>query len=51
MNTTSRHTVLIVVAHTDDKAIGLGEKIANYVQKGDIVYGISMTNGIGARDG
>ncbi len=48
---TKKHTVLVVVAHTDDEALGLGGTIARHVQNGDIVYGISMTDGVGARGG
>jgi len=42
--------VLVVVAHSDDEALGLGGTIAKHFENGDIIYGISMTNGIGARD-
>jgi len=41
--------VLFIVAHPDDEALGLGGTIARHVQNGDEVYGISMTNGVGAR--
>ena len=51
MNTANRHTVLVVVAHTDDEALGLGGTIAKHVENGDIVYGVSMTDGVGARGG
>ena len=50
-NTTNRHIVLVIVAHTDDEALGLGGTIAKHVESGDIVYGISMTDGLGARGG
>lgn len=47
----TKHTILVVVAHTDDEALGLGGTIAKHVENGDIVYGISMTDGISARSG
>lgn len=50
-NTTNRHTVLVVVAHTDDESLGLGGTIAKHFENGDIVFGISMTDGVGARGG
>lgn len=50
MNSKNKHTVLVVVAHTDDETLGLGGTIAKHVDNGDIVYGISMTDGVGARD-
>ncbi len=42
--------VLIVVAHTDDEVLGAGATIAWHVAKGDSVYAISMTDGVGARN-
>jgi LmbE family N-acetylglucosaminyl deacetylase len=50
-NTINRHTVLVVVAHTDDEVLGLGGTIAKHVENGDIVYSVSMTDGLGARGG
>ncbi|CAN1499465.1 thiol_BshB1, bacillithiol biosynthesis deacetylase BshB1 [Burkholderiaceae bacterium] len=47
----SKKVVLVIVAHTDDETIGIGGAIAKHVESGDTVYGISMTNGVGARDG
>ncbi|MBE3024363.1 PIG-L family deacetylase [Janthinobacterium sp. GW458P] len=47
----NRHTVLVVIAHTDDEALGLGGTIARHVENGDIVYAVSMTDGVGARGG
>jgi LmbE family N-acetylglucosaminyl deacetylase len=41
--------VLVIVAHTDDETIGLGGTIAKHVENGDFVYGVSMTDGVGAR--
>lgn len=49
MNSTNKRTVLVVIAHTDDEALGLGGTIAKHVENGDSVFGISMTNGLGAR--
>jgi len=45
----NRQTVLVVVAHKDDEVLGMGGTIAKHSHCGDIVYGISMTDGIGAR--
>ena len=42
--------VLIVVAHTDDETIGMGGTIKKHINKGDDVFAISMTDGIGSRD-
>lgn len=42
--------ILIVVAHTDDEALGLGGTIARHYKEGDEIYAISMTDGIGARN-
>lgn len=41
--------ILVVVAHRDDETIGLGGTIARHVSNGDLVYCISMTDGVGAR--
>lgn len=41
--------VLVVVAHTDDETLGCGGTIARHVQNGDKVFGVSMTDGVGAR--
>ncbi len=42
--------VLVVVAHTDDETLGCGGTIARHVRNGDTVYGVSMTNGVDARN-
>lgn len=42
--------ILVVVAHTDDEAIGMGGTIAKHVSAGDDVYCIAMTNGVSARE-
>ena len=39
--------VLIVVAHTDDEAFGMGGTICKHVINGDLVYAIAMTDGVG----
>jgi N-acetylglucosamine malate deacetylase 1 len=44
------HTVLVIVAHSDDEALGCGGTIARHVAEGDAVVAISMTDGLGARD-
>lgn len=41
--------VLVVVAHTDDETLGCGGTIARHARNGDRVYGVAMTNGVGAR--
>lgn len=45
-----KKTVLIVVAHTDDETLGMAGTIYKHSQKGDRVYSISMTNGVGSRN-
>ncbi|CAN1514266.1 thiol_BshB1, bacillithiol biosynthesis deacetylase BshB1 [Methylophilaceae bacterium] len=45
------HIVLVIVAHPDDESFGLGATIAKHVENGDIVYAMSMTDGVSARDG
>ena len=42
--------VLIVVAHSDDESISMAGAILKHVNKGDKVYVVSMTDGVGARD-
>lgn len=41
--------VLVVVAHTDDETLGCAGTIARHVKNGDKVFGVSMTDGVGAR--
>ena len=41
--------VLVVVAHTDDETLGCAGTLARHVRNGDKVYGVSMTDGVGAR--
>jgi LmbE family N-acetylglucosaminyl deacetylase len=43
-------TVVIVVAHSDDEALGCGGAIARHVAQGDSVAVISMTDGVGSRE-
>ena len=42
--------VLVVVAHSDDESISMAGTIAKHIKKGDKVYVVSMTDGVGARD-
>jgi len=42
--------VLVVVAHSDDESISMAGTIRKHVEKGDKVFVISMTDGVGARD-
>jgi LmbE family N-acetylglucosaminyl deacetylase len=44
-------TILFIVAHTDDETLGAGGAIARHVERGDIVYGLSMTDGVSSRKG
>jgi LmbE family N-acetylglucosaminyl deacetylase len=41
--------VLVVVAHSDDEALGCAGTIARHIRNGDKVFGVSMTNGVGSR--
>jgi LmbE family N-acetylglucosaminyl deacetylase len=42
--------VLVVVAHSDDESISMAGTIVKHVNKGDKVFVVSMTDGVGARD-
>ena len=42
--------VLVVVAHSDDESISMAGTIVKHIKKGDKVFVISMTDGVGARD-
>jgi LmbE family N-acetylglucosaminyl deacetylase len=42
--------VLVVVAHSDDETISMAGTLIKHVSKGDKVFVISMTDGVGARD-
>ena len=41
--------VLVVVAHPDDESISMAGTIVKHVSKGDKVFVVSMTDGVGAR--
>ena len=41
--------VLVVVAHSDDESISMAGTIKKHVSKGDKVFVISMTDGVGSR--
>ena len=45
-----REVVLVVVAHSDDESISMAGTIFKHIKKGDKVFVISMTDGVGARD-
>ena len=45
------NVVLVVVAHSDDETIGMGGTIKRHTEKGDEVIVMSMTNGVGSRNG
>lgn len=49
MRKNKSEVVLVVVAHTDDETLGCGGTIARHVRNGVKVYGVSMTDGVGAR--
>lgn len=49
MRRNKANTILVVVAHTDDEALGCAGTIARHVKNGYNIYGISMTDGDGAR--
>jgi LmbE family N-acetylglucosaminyl deacetylase len=42
--------VLVVVAHSDDESISMAGTIVKHINKGDKVFVVSMTDGVGARD-
>ena len=41
--------VLVSIAHPDDEVLGCGGTIAKHISKGDEVFCICMTDGVGAR--
>ena len=45
----NKNKILVIVAHPDDETIGCGGTLARHLKKGDYVFCISLTNGIGAR--
>lgn len=49
MKKNKSEVVLVVVAHTDDETLGCGGTIARHVRNRVKVYGVSMTDGVGAR--
>lgn len=42
-------TILAIVAHSDDEALGCGGTLARHVAEGDRVLAIFLTDGVGAR--
>ena len=46
---TNKKIILFIVAHTDDEALGLGGTIAKHHENEELVFGISMTDGVSAR--
>jgi LmbE family N-acetylglucosaminyl deacetylase len=48
-NTNSTKSVLVVVAHTDDEAIGAAGTLAKLSRQGYKVFAMSMTDGVSAR--
>ncbi|MBC98975.1 MAG: hypothetical protein CME63_14630 [Halobacteriovoraceae bacterium] len=42
--------ILVLVAHSDDEALGCGGTIAKHIRSGDHVKLIFMTNGVGSRE-
>ena len=45
----TQEIVMVIVAHRDDETLGMGGTIAKHVEQGDVVFCISMTDGVGAR--
>lgn len=41
--------ILIVAAHTDDEVLGCGGAICRHIEKGDSVYAVHLTDGVGSR--
>lgn len=50
LKTKNRKIILFIVAHTDDESIGLGGTLAKHSSNNDFVAGISMTDGVSARE-
>ena len=44
-----RNNVLVIVAHSDDETLGMGGTIKKYVNQGDKVFVVSMTDGVSSR--
>lgn len=44
-------TILIVVAHADDEALGCGGTIARHVAEGDTVHAVFLADGVSSRQG
>ncbi len=43
--------ILVIVAHSDDETLGMGGALRKHVLNGDSVHVVSMTDGVGAREG
>ena len=50
MKVSSKKTVLVVVAHSDDETLGMGGAIRRHVIQGDDVLVVSMTDGVSSRE-
>ncbi len=44
-----KSNILIIVAHPDDEAIGMGGTISKHVSRGDNVFVLPMTDGVSSR--
>jgi LmbE family N-acetylglucosaminyl deacetylase len=43
--------VLVIVAHSDDESISMAGTIIKHIKSGDKVFVVSMTDGVGSRNG
>lgn len=46
-----KKNIIVIVAHTDDEALGCGGTIAKHVDQGDYVYTVFLADGVSSRNG